>query len=153
MFILYKHAFICSGPLMYREGSIWSRISLTHQQGRNPTLLVDPIVLNNSRPFSKYLFYSLSWPYFSPLSNCLLSQCDGESRMHVCVCACVCFFFIVCVANVRGMDVLEISVQRNRTKWHHAKCTHVCSVSKQNYRPNNSIQFAPVEAKITNPVK
>lgn len=74
--------------------------------------------------------------------------------MHVWVFVCV--RLIVRMANVRGMDMLEIAVRRNRTKWHHAKCTHVCTVSKQNYRPNDSIQFAPVllnKAKITNPVK
>ncbi len=59
-------------------------------------------------------------------------------------------------AKREGMDMLEIALQCNRKKWLHAKLTHVCLVSKLNYRPNGNIQFAPVpqdKAEITNLVK
>lgn len=45
---------------------------------------------------------------------------------------------IVCMPNVKGTDILKIAIQCNRNKWRYAKCTHVYSVSKQNYRPNNN---------------
>lgn len=117
------------------ERSVRSRISLTDQHGRNPTLLVLSLTIPSLSATTAFIhFNGFTLDHWA---SCPLLQRYGEGGICVCVSDCM-------HAKREWMDMLEIAVQCNRNKWLHAKCAHVCLVSKLNYRPSNNIHFAPV---------